>query len=223
MPSAPIIITIDGPAASGKTSVSRALASRHNWSWVSTGAFYRGLAFVAQAERVSLDDEAALAKLCHEPFWSVKIDPEQTQVWLRGKDVTDDIYREENGSAASAVSRYAKVRANLLQAQRNCAEKVSGLVAEGRDCGTVVFPNANLKFYLTARSANRAERRAKEQGKSVEETRSAQSIRDAQDSNRAAAPMTIPPNAHVIDTSELNLAAVVDIIDQICRKELEIS
>jgi CMP/dCMP kinase len=222
MRSAPIIITIDGPAASGKTSVSRSLAARHKWSWVSTGAFYRGLAFVANAEGVSLDDENALAKLCLEKFWKVKIDHEQTQVWLHHRDITDNIYREENGAAASSVSRFLKVRENLLQAQRKCAENVKGLVAEGRDCGTVVFPEAKVKFYLTARTTSRAERRAKEQGKSVEEMRSAQVLRDAQDSSREVAPMAVPPNAHVIDTSELNLDGVVDLIDQICRKELEI-
>ncbi len=104
MRSAPIVITIDGPAASGKTSVSRSLASRHQWSWLSTGAYYRGLAYVATAEGVSLDDEGALAKLCLANIWQVKMSHEQTEVWLRDRDVTQEIYREENGSAASLVS-----------------------------------------------------------------------------------------------------------------------
>ncbi len=109
-----------------------------------------------------------------------------------------------------------------MAAQRECAKNVSGLVAEGRDCGTVVFPTAHLKFYITAGSESRAVRRAKEQGKNVEETRVAQALRDVQDSSRQAAPMQIPPQAHVIDTSHLSLEAAVDIIDQIIRKELEI-
>lgn len=222
MPSASIIITIDGPAASGKTSVSRSLATRHNWSWVSTGAFYRGLAFVATSEGVSLDDEEALAKLCISNVWQVKMADDQTQVWLRERDVTSQIYSEENGSVASRISGYPKVRANLLAAQRNCANNVTALVAEGRDCGTVVFPNAKVKIFITARSESRAARRASEQGKDVEATRAAQVIRDKQDSSRQAAPMQVPPNAHVIDTSELSLEATVDFLDQIVRKELEI-
>ncbi len=222
MRSASIVITIDGPAASGKTSVSRSLALRHQWSWVSTGAFYRGLAYVATSEGVSLDDEEALAKLCVSNVWQVKMGHDQTEVWLRDQDVTNEIYREENGSVASRISQYPKVRANLLAAQRKCAESVRGLVAEGRDCGTVVFPDAHVKFYITAGSASRAARRAKEQGKDVEETRAAQVIRDTQDSSRQTAPMQVPPNAHVIDTSDLSLDAVVEFLDQILRKELEI-
>lgn len=222
MKSAKIIVTIDGPAASGKTSVSRMLAQRHGWAWVSTGAFYRGLAYVATRENISLEDEVALAKLCVGNFWEVKMDPERTRVFLRGEDVTDEIYREEIGSAASFISRYPDVRANLLEAQRRCAMGVSGLVAEGRDCGTVVFPDAQVKIYLTAGSADRAERRAKEQGKNVEEMRLAQVLRDLQDSSRQAAPMQVPPEAHVVDTTGHKLNEVVDILNSLIRKELEI-
>jgi CMP/dCMP kinase len=223
MKKAKYIITIDGPAASGKTSVSRKLAERHGWAWVSTGAFYRGLAYIATREGVSLEDESALAKLCNSKVWRVEMAAEKTLVFLRDEDVTTQIYLEENGSAASFISRYPKVRENLLQAQRNLATGVVGLVAEGRDCGTVVFPNADLKIYITAGSANRAERRAKEEGKNIEEMRLAQVLRDLQDSSRQAAPMQIPENAHVIDTTSLNLEGVVEILDALVRKELEIS
>lgn len=220
--SSPLVITIDGPAASGKTTVSRLLAKKYHWSWVSTGAFYRGLAYIAQHEDISLDDEQALADLCVANIWSVEMTAEKTKVILRNKDVTDEIYDEEVGSAASRISRYPMVRANLLQSQRNCAIKVVGLVAEGRDCGTVVFPEAQVKFFITAKSDSRAERRAREKGKNVDEMRAAQVIRDTQDSSRVAAPMQAPPGAHVIDTSEMELPQVVDVIDQIIRKELEI-
>lgn len=225
-----IVITIDGPAASGKTSVSRRLAELHGWSWVSTGAFYRGLAYVANQEGISLDDETALAKLCVSKIWEVRMDPERTKVFLHGKlssksvskDVTDQIYKEEVGTFASHISRLPEVRSNLLEAQRKCVFGVSGLVAEGRDCGTVVFPNADLKFYLTARSEDRAERRAKEQGRNIDEMRLATDLRDLQDSSRKAAPMQMPPGAHVIDTSNHSLNGVVEILDRLVRKELEL-
>lgn len=217
-----VIITIDGPAASGKTSVSRILASRHGWSWVSTGAFYRGLAFVANREGISLEDENQLAKLCLAKFWHIEMTAEITKVFLREEDITSEIYREENGSAASFISRYPKVRENLLNLQRKCAEGVTGLVAEGRDCGTVVFPKAQLKIYLTAGKGDRAQRRAQEQGKNVEETLKAQALRDKQDSSRESAPMQVPPDAHVVDTSNLTLPKVVDNLDDLIRKELEI-
>src|SRR5690242_11246027 len=146
----PLIITIDGPAASGKTSVSRELARMLGWSWVSTGAFYRGLAYVAQLAGVALDDENALSELCHSNIWEVRMTPENTLVFFKGKDVSARIYDEDNGAAASKVSQYMKVRKNLLEVQRRCAMNVAGLVAEGRDCGTVVFPDAPVKIYLDA-------------------------------------------------------------------------
>lgn len=220
MKTASIIITIDGPVASGKTSVSRMLAARHGWTWVSTGAFYRGLAYVATREGVSLDDENALAKLCNEKIWQVRMSSARTEVFLRNEDCTDEIYKESNGAAASAVSQYPKVRANLLEAQRRCAEGVTALVAEGRDCGTVVFPHAHLKVYITAGSANRAERRAKEEGKNIEEMKAAQIKRDQQDSTRRTAPMQIPADAHVIDTSTLDLNAVVNVLDDLVKTKL---
>ena len=216
------IITIDGPAASGKTSVSRRLATHFNWSWVSTGAFYRGLAYIARREGIPLEDESALAKLCLADFWAVKMSDENTLVFLRGENVTAEIYKEENGSAASVISRFPKVRENLLELQRKCAKGVTGLVAEGRDCGTVVFPQAHLKIFITAGSDDRAERRAKEQGKNIEEMRIAQGQRDEQDSTRKTAPMQIPKDAHVIDTTHMGLSEVVDILISLVRKELEI-
>jgi CMP/dCMP kinase len=218
----PLIITIDGPAASGKTSVSRELARRLGWSWVSTGAFYRGLAYVAQLAGVALDDENALSELCHSNIWEVRMTPENTLVFFKGKDISERIYDEDNGAAASKVSQYMKVRQNLLEVQRRCALNVAGLVAEGRDCGTVVFPDAPVKIYLDADSESRALRRASEQNKPVEETKKAQSLRDLQDKSRRAAPMQAAQDAHIIDSSGMNLPEVVATINNIARKELEL-
>ncbi len=207
------VVTIDGPAASGKTSVSRELAKRLGWSWVSTGAFYRGLAYVAHSTATTLHDEEALAKLAVDKMWQVKMAHDHTRVFLNGKDVTDEISQEHVGGIASQISHFPKVRAALLQAQRECQKNSSGLVAEGRDCGTVVFPDAAVKIYLTARQEDRAERRAKDLGLSVAETVKAQVQRDQQDSSRKAAPMKVPEHALVVDTTELDFKQVVGLIE----------
>jgi cytidylate kinase len=203
------IVTIDGPAASGKSSVSRELARRLKWKWVSTGAFYRGLAYVAMKENVaSTEGLVALAAAAH--IWNVRLDDDQTRVFWRNQDVTNEILSEDNGSRASHVSQIPEVRKALLENQRNCALEVPGLVAEGRDCGTVVFPSALLKVYLTASQEERAARRAREQGLNFEQTHSQQKARDQQDSSRAAAPLQIPPDARVVDSNGLELKDVVD-------------
>ena len=111
-------------------------------------------------------------------------------------------------------------RKSLLSPQRECADKTDGLVAEGRDCGTVVFPSAEVKIYLTASHENRAERRAKELGLSTEETVQATYQRDQQDSTRKAAPLQVPENAFVVDTTHLNLNQVVDLIENFVRKNI---
>ena len=216
--SAPFVVTIDGPSASGKSSLAREIARRHSWAWVSTGAFYRGLAFVANEVGVAVNDEHRLVELTKNPIWSVAMSDDRTKVLLKNIDVTDLIYREDVGTAASRLSLLPKVRASLLQAQRDCTNGVKGLVAEGRDCGTVVFPTAQLKIYLTAHSDSRADRRAKEEGRPVEEMRVTTTHRDHQDSTRASAPLQIPENAVVIDTTELELPAVVDRVDRLIRK-----
>ncbi len=204
------IVTIDGPAASGKSSVSRGLAHRLGWQWVSTGAFYRGLAFVAMKEKVTPEDTAALVTLTTSSLWTVNMDSDQTRVWWRESDVTAEILSEENGLRASHVSQIPEVRTALLQNQRNCALTVSGLVAEGRDCGTVVFPEALLKVYLTASQGERAARRAREQGLNLQATQAQQQARDRQDTTRAAAPLQIPEDARVVDSEGLSLDEVIE-------------
>lgn len=190
--------------------MSRGLARILNWKWVSTGAFYRGLAFVAMKENVDAKDTHKLVELAHSPVWSVRLDDDQTRVLWRDQDVTAEILSEENGSRASQVSQIPEVRTALLQNQRNCAKDVAGLVAEGRDCGTVVFPDALLKIYLTASQEERAARRAREQGLNFDDTHSQQKERDRADSSRAAAPLQIPPQARVVDSNGLELKDVID-------------
>ena len=212
------VITIDGPAASGKTSVSRELARRLGWSWVSTGAFYRGLAYVALELKTNLADEEALARLAVSPRWRIEMTESSTRVFLDQKDVTDLISHEDVGDVASKVSHFPSVRKSLLAGQRECRNRTQGLVAEGRDCGTVVFPDAEVKIYLTARSENRAERRALELGMNKDQLVQKQQIRDQQDSTRKAAPLQIPDNAIVLDTTDLNFDQVVSNLEKHVRE-----
>lgn len=214
------VITIDGPAASGKSSVSRELASRLSWNWVSTGAFYRGLAFVAMQENCSPDDVEGLVKLANSPRWQVLMQAQDTRVQFDGEDVTDQIKLEKTGSVASQISHHPEVREVLLAGQRACARVGKGLVAEGRDCGSVIFPEAPLKVYLTAHQKSRAARRAKEQGGEVAQIERAQQQRDALDAGRKAAPLQVPENAHVVDTSEMGFAEVVDHVYALAQKVL---
>jgi cytidylate kinase len=204
------VITIDGPAASGKSSVSRELARRLGWKWLSTGAFYRGLGYVALRESIADDDIPGLVRLARSSVWSVRMEDDQTRVYYGSEDVTREILTEESGSRASKVGQIPEVRQALLEGQRDCASGVPGLVAEGRDCGTVVFPQALLKVYLTASQEERAIRRAREQGLNVEETESQQRERDRQDSNRRTAPLSVPQDAKVLDSNGLNLNQVVE-------------
>jgi CMP/dCMP kinase len=203
------VITIDGPAASGKSSVSRELAKLFSIPWVSTGAFYRGLAYVAIQSQVDLTNKEALTELAMSDVWRVEMNSEKTQVWFKDQDVTDFIFQEDVGNVASKISHYPEVRSSLLDHQRQCAFVSRGLVAEGRDCGTVVFPQAEVKVYLTASSENRAQRRAQELGLDEKELEIQQKQRDEQDSTRKVAPLQIPQDAFVVDTTQMTLNDVI--------------
>jgi len=204
------VITIDGPAASGKTSVSRDLAQLFGWPWVSTGSFYRGLALVAVKEGVDLGHVPALVSLANSDIWAVQMTPQETVVLYKGQRLNDELVREENGMNASRISQYPEVRSALLPLQRKCAEMGSVLVAAGRDCGTVVFPQALLKVYLTASSESRAFRRSLEQeDTNLDSLLDLQKKRDREDKQRTHAPLQIPQGALVIDSSQLQKDEVV--------------
>ena len=216
------VITIDGPAASGKSSLSRALSKKLEIPWVSTGAFYRGLAYAALQRKIALTDKVALSELALSPVWRVEMTPEKTQVWFEDQDVTEKISQEDVGNYASQVSHYPEVRSSLLDHQRQCAVKAGGLIAEGRDCGTVVFPQAEAKIYLTASSENRAHRRAQEQGLDQKKTEVQQQQRDQQDSSRKTAPLQVPQDALVLDTTNLDFNQVVSKVEQFVRSKLQL-
>ena len=204
------LITIDGPAASGKSSVSRLLASKLGWKWVSTGAFYRGLALVALENSVAADNESALIELAASGNWQIEMTSGDTQVIIDGGNKTEKIAGEDVGAMASQISQIPGVRRALLERQRNCFKEEVGLVAEGRDCGTVVFPQATAKIYLTASPALRAQRRSVEDSNTQEITQELQRLRDEQDSKRKVAPLKVADGALTIDSSFLSLDEVVE-------------
>lgn len=214
------VITVDGPSASGKSSVSRALAEHLQWPWVSTGAFYRALGFLVQQSQVDPSNEDQVLGALASQRMKVAMAAEKTRVFVDDHEVTDQIYTEEVGKVASVVSAHPQVRAELLQAQRDCATGQVGLIAEGRDCGSVVFPEAELKFFLEADTLKRALRRAQETGQSTEKVEELQKERDQRDKTRKTAPTAIPEGAHVIDTSSLSLPEVVARVTEITTKTL---
>lgn len=217
------VITIDGPAASGKSTVSRELAKRLGWRWVSTGAFYRGLAYVALQKKISFEDVPQLLELSQSNEWQVQMSESRTRVIYAGQDVTEFTAREDVGNYASKISHHPEVRKALLDHQRACSKGQPGLVAEGRDCGTVVFPQAQAKVYLTADQTHRAARRAAEEGQATEAIMAAQQKRDQQDSTRAVAPLQVPDNALVIDTTHMTLEDVISKVEGFIKTKIPLN
>ncbi|WP_455210216.1 (d)CMP kinase, partial [Kaarinaea lacus] len=189
------VITIDGPTASGKGTISRLLAERLGWEILDSGALYRLLGLKALRQNVALDDEPVLAQLALDldiRFSGSPLD-EEIQVFLDNENVTNEIRTETSGAAASKVASLPKVRMALLDKQR-AFRQPPGLIADGRDMGTVVFPDAQVKIFLTASAEERAKRRYNqliEKGVSVSLSDLFEEIaeRDKRDSNRSAAPL----------------------------------
>ena len=203
------LVTIDGPAGSGKSSVARAVAGRLGAVNLNTGAAYRAAALLAIREGANLDDELRLAELASR----VGLDPDGARV--DGVRVPEpDLRAPEVSAAASKVSAHPELREVLLPVQRAAAEQArrrGGAVVEGRDIGTVVLPDAELKVYLSAAPEERARRRASQTGKEGELDRIQKAIarRDRQDSEREASPLKPAPDAVVLDTTALSLDEVI--------------
>lgn len=221
------VITIDGPTASGKGTIGRLLAERLGWQILDSGALYRLLGLKAIRQNVSLDDEPALARLALEldiRFSGTPRDKE-IQVFLDRENVTNDIRTEKSGAAASKVAALPRVRAALLDKQR-AFRQLPGLIADGRDMGTVVFPDAQVKVFLTASAQERAKRRHNqliEKGVSVSLSDLFEEIteRDKRDSNRSAAPLVAAEDAVELDTSDITAEqAAIRILD-LYRKSIK--
>ena len=221
------VVAIDGPSGSGKGTVSRAIARSLGWALLDSGALYRLVALAARQAGVSLDDKERLASIARsfDIRFGTTEDGEEA-IWLGGKDVTRLIRTETAGSDASHVAQIREVRAALLQRQRRFAAR-PGLVADGRDMGSVVFPAAPVKIYLTASAEERAVRRYKQlKEKGVTANLAALSLeiaeRDRRDMNRAVAPLVAAPDAVSIDTTGMPIEAVVERILAIVRERLSV-
>ncbi|KAF0192558.1 MAG: cytidylate kinase [Gammaproteobacteria bacterium] len=208
------VITLDGPGGSGKGTVSRVVAQRLEWQFLDSGALYRLVGVAAQDRGVAMDDVAALTGLAERLDTDFRtLANGREQILLSGADVTTVVRSEASGDVASRIAVIPAVRRALLQRQRDFRQQ-PGLVADGRDMGTVVFPDAALKIYLTASAEERAQRRykqLKEKGISVNLSRLLGEIvaRDERDSHRETAPMKPAPDAKVIDTTGFSIEEVV--------------
>jgi cytidylate kinase len=219
------VMTIDGPSGSGKGTVSRAAARALGWALLDSGALYRLVALAGRQKRVDLADEPGLARLAQAAdmaFGSGSSGEEVVR--LDGKDVTGAIRTEEAGNDASKVAALPGVRAALLERQRRFAAP-PGLVADGRDMGTVVFPQAEVKIFLTASAAERAMRRykqLKEKGVAANLAALSSEIaeRDQRDSTRAASPLVASADAILLDTTGMSVDAVVERVLEVARRRL---
>ncbi len=210
-----LLITIDGPAGAGKTTVSRALAKRLGYRYIDTGALYRAVALAVQTSGIDPENDADLKQLCTELKLAFVLQKEGLRLLLNNEDITDRIRTAEITMLASAVSARQVVRDCLLELQRNLG-KEKAAVFEGRDMGTVVFPQADLKFFLSANSQTRALRRYDEIKSKSSQTLEEVSLdirrRDHDDSTRDLAPLKPASDAIIVDSTDLSVSEVVELM-----------
>ncbi|CCE24172.1 (d)CMP kinase [Methylotuvimicrobium alcaliphilum] len=214
------VLTIDGPSGAGKGTVSRAIARKLGWHYLDSGSIYRSLAIAAIAEGVDLSDETVVAEVAKAMVLEFECAEELT-VKLDGKDITGQLGLESTGNAASMVAALPEVRKVLLQKQKDF-RRPPGLVADGRDMGTVVFPDAQNKVFLTASAEERAMRRykqLKEKGIDANLSSITQEIeeRDRRDQQRKAAPLMQADDAVFIDSSDMSIETVIEQIINLIR------
>lgn len=204
-----LVIAIDGPAGAGKSTIARALAGRLGLEYLDTGAMYRAVTFAAMHRGVAVDDVDAVADLAR----SVTLEVAESGVVVDGLDATTAIRGPEVTGAVSVVAANSGVRSELVTRQRAWAARRGGGVVEGRDIGSVVFPDATLKLYLTASPRTRAERRVAEVGGDVDAMEAAIAERDRLDSTRGDSPLVRADGSTVVDTTGLTIEQVLAQID----------
>ena len=211
-----IIVAIDGPAGSGKSTSAKMVAKKLGYLYIDTGAMYRAITFLAIKNNI-LHDEKKIIELAKSSKIELEFVNDETRVIFNGKDITNSIRTVEVNNHVSDISKIKQLRVVLVQKQREMGKEKNGMVMEGRDITTVVFPDADVKIFLTASINQRAERRAKEfsaNGLEVPYDNIKENLerRDHIDSNRDASPLTIAPDAMIIDTSEITIEEQVNLI-----------
>lgn len=223
------VIAIDGPAGSGKSTVSRHVASTLGWIMLDTGAMYRAITWAVLQAGVDPAESKRVGDIARESIVEIDTQADASSVYVNGIDVTSAIRSAEVTSAVSAVSAAAEVRELLVELQRDAVLKSGhGIVVEGRDIGTVVLPDAQLKVFLTADPRTRASRRSAELGQngSEEELKKMQlniEERDFKDSSREVSPLRAASDAVIIDTTDMKLDQVVQEICQLARKKYSLT
>jgi len=210
------IITIDGPAGAGKTTIAKMVSRRLGYDYIDTGAMYRAIGWKTIREKIDLKAKRDVIRMVRNTRVELKKKAGTIRVLLDGKDVTNKIRSKRSAEAASILGTMPEVREQLVKIQKRVGSS-GGIVVEGRDIGTVVFPQANYKFYLDASIKERAlrkyrELRARGQREKLAQLEEAIRSRDERDRNRRVAPLKIPPNALLIDSTHMSRKEVVDFI-----------
>ncbi len=218
-----INVAIDGPAGAGKSTIARQLAKKFGYVYVDTGAMYRAMAYYFLNHGIKAEDENKIAEACQNVDVTIAYEGGEQQVILNGENITGSIRTEEVGNMASATSVYPVVRTKLVELQRKLAESTN-VIMDGRDIGTCVLPNAQVKIYLTASSGTRAKRRYDEltaKGVSCNLAEIEKDIidRDYRDMHRETSPLKQAENAVLVDSSEMNIEEVVEAIAAIVTEK----
>lgn len=220
-----MIIAIDGPSGAGKSTLGKMLAKKLGLLYLDTGAMYRAVALAAMRKNVIWEDRETIGAIAADAKIELRGEPDDLRIFLDGEDITPEIRTLDVAQAASIVSTISDVRRTMVEHQREIGESApNGCVLEGRDIGSVVFPKADIKFFLTAKPEARARRRFdedREKGRTstYEETLSEINQRDERDVSREDSPLTIADDAVVIDTSDLDLS---EVFEQMLSKITEI-
>ena len=221
-----MIIAVDGPSGAGKSTLGKMLAKQLKLLYLDTGAMYRAVGLAVLNVKINFDENEKVAEIAENAKIELVGEPETLQVFLNGHDVSAEIRTNEVGQAASIVSTISEVRKILVEHQRQLGENSpNGAVLDGRDIGTVVFPTADIKFFLTAAPEARAHRRYEEDlakgfSSTFEETLAEINLRDKRDATRADSPLSIAKDAIVIDTSGLNLDEVFEKMLNIIQEKI---
>ncbi len=215
-------IAIDGPSATGKSTLAKALAKELSFIYIDTGAMYRAVGLYNIRKNIDLNNEADVVNTLKDISINIKYIDKEQRIFLNGEDVSNQIREEKVGTAASIVSTYKKVREVLVDLQRSLAN-VQNVIMDGRDIGTVVLPNASLKIFLTASSEERTKRRyleLKEKGKdvSIEDVAKELKERDERDTKRANSPLTKAEDAILVDTTNMNIEKTIKHIKNLYEK-----